>query len=348
MSILTPLKLQNLILENNLLQAPLAGYSSLPFRLLTWRLGRPGMLATEMISARAIQMGAPQQKQYLAKSPSEGNVSFQLWGNDVDAIAIATKVAEDHGANAVDLNCGCPVKKVRAAGAGSKLLENPPLIGKLVSAMRRATTLPISIKIRVGTNENNYNGIEVAKIAENAGVDFLIVHGRHAAERYSHPVRYEKIAEIVSAIKIPVIGNGDVVDGASAKKMLATGCVGVMVGRACMGAPWIFAKIKSEMSGEIWSPPTRTEMAKILLEHYDLLCDLIGAERAIRQTRKLGSFYSKGLFGAKDFRNHLNYLQNRDDLVNALTMLASCEAQNINQLLPLASVGEIFGEEVAN
>ena len=320
-NLLRPLTIGSLVLENNLVQAPLAGYSSAPFRSLTWRLGRPGLLTTEMISARAIQLGAKQQEQYLARAADEGRVSFQLWGNDPAAVEYAAKVAEDHGADAVDLNCGCPVKKVRAAGAGSKLMEDPPLIGRLVAAMRRGTKLPVSVKIRVGTSDRNYNGVEVARIAESEGADFIAVHGRHAAERYAHPARYERIAEVVQAVKIPVFGNGDVEDGETARRMFATGCAGVMVGRACMGAPWVFAKIKAELTGAEWTPPARAEMAAILLEHYDLLCGLVGAVRAIRQTRKLGAFYSRGLAGAKEFRNRMNTLDSRDDLQEALTLL---------------------------
>lgn len=318
---LRPLRLGSLEIPNNLVQAPLAGYSSAPFRSLTARLGGPGLLTTEMISARAIQLGAPQQEQYLRRAPDEGKVSFQLWGCDPAALECAAKVAEDHGADAVDLNCGCPVKKVRAAGAGSKLMEDPALVGRLVEAMRRGTKLPVSVKIRVGTSDANYNGAEVARVAESAGADFIAVHGRHAAERYAHPARYERIAEVVAAVRVPVIGNGDVCDGESARKMFATGCAGVMVGRACMGAPWVFAKIKAELTGVPWRPPARAEMAAILLEHYDLLCGLVGPERAIRQTRKLGAFYSRGQSGAKEFRNRMNTLSSRDDLQAALALL---------------------------
>ncbi|MDR0867809.1 MAG: tRNA dihydrouridine synthase DusB [Planctomycetota bacterium] len=318
---LQPLKIRSLELANNLIQAPLAGYSSMPFRLLTKRLGNPGLVVTEMISARAAQMRSPKQDRYLARVPAEGKVAFQLWGNDPAAFAEAAKIAVDAGADAIDVNCGCPVKKVRAAGAGSKLMEDPPLIGRIVERLRAATPLPVSVKIRVGLNEQNYNGVEVAKVAAAAGADFITAHGRHAAERYSHPARYEKIAEIVAAVAVPVIGNGDVRDGDTARKMFAVGCAGVMVGRACMGAPWVFAKIQAELRGEEWTAPTRAAMTAALLEHYDLLADLLGDERAIRQTRKLGALYSRGAFAAKEFRNRMNYLRSRADLVEALHLL---------------------------
>lgn len=320
-----PIQLKNLTLENNIWQAPLAGYSSLPFRVLTWRLGRPGLLATEMISAKAIEQKNDKQEQYMKKADNEGPVAYQLWGCDEAAVEYASGVVEDRGADVVDLNCGCPVRKVKAAGAGSKLMEDPQLIAKLIKAMKRGVQeIPVTIKIRVGTNDRNYNGVEIAKIAEEAGVDLITVHGRHAAERYSHTVRYEKIQEIVEAVNIPVIGNGDVVDGVSTKKMFeSTGCAGVMIGRACMGSPWVFNKIKVELSGEEWSEPDHNELAEVMLEHYDLLVDLIGKDRAIRQSRKLGAFYSKGIIGARNFRNKLNNMKSREDLEELVNLLMS-------------------------
>lgn len=320
-----PVKLKKLVIENNIWQAPLAGYSSMPFRILTWRLGRPGLLATEMISARAVEQKNEKQEQYLIRSEQEGPVAYQLWGCNESAIEYAAGVVEDRGADVVDLNCGCPVKKVRAAGAGSKLMEDPLLIARLIKAMRRGVkNIPVTIKIRVGTSDRNYNGVEVAKIAEDAGVDLITVHGRHACERYSHSVRYEKIQEIVEAVKIPIIGNGDVCDGVSAKEMFdRTGCAGVMVGRACMGSPWIFDKIKLELSGNDWVGPDKVELASVMLEHYDLLVSLVGKDRAIRQSRKLGAFYSKGIIGARSFRNKLNNMKSREDLEELVNMLMS-------------------------
>lgn len=322
MTYLRPLQIRDLVLENNLLQAPLAGYSSAPFRALVWRLGRPGLLASEMISANAIYQGARTQDPYLARAEEEGPVAFQLWGRMPEALECAARVAQERGADVIDINCGCPVPKVRAAGAGSKLMEEPELVGRLVQAMRRGSDRPVTVKIRVGTGSDHYNGVEVAKAAEEAGADLITVHGRHAQERYGHPVRYEKIAEIVASSKVPVVGNGDVRDGASAIRMFAeTGCAGVMVGRACMGDPWVFARIKAEMAGGEWTAPSPQELGLTLLEHYDLLVDLVGNDRAIRQSRKLGAFYSRGLQGAKDFRSSLNNVNSREELAKMIDQL---------------------------
>lgn len=314
-----PLRIGNLTLENNLVQAPLAGYSSMPFRLLSWTLGRPGLLATEMISAKALRQGSDSQEQYIVKSPDEGPVLYQLWGAEPDALGYAAAKVTERGADAVDLNCGCPVRKVRAANSGSKLMEDPPLIGRLVAAMRKNTTLPISVKIRVGTSPTNFNGLEVAKVAEAEGVDWITIHGRHAKEAYGTPCRYEEIARIKDAINVPVVGNGDVRDGDSARAMFErTGVDGAMIGRACMGAPWVFDRIKTECAGQIYTPPTQPEIGRVILRHHDLLVELIGPERAVRHCRKLGSFYSKAFAGAREFRNSLNFCHCRDDLAELI------------------------------
>lgn len=316
---IAPLKLRGLVLENNLVQAPLAGYSSLPFRLLSRRLGGPGLAATEMISASALRQGAPGQDRYLARSPEEGPVLYQLWGADPDAVGYAAALVTGRGADAVDLNCGCPVRKVRAANAGSKLMENPPLVGRLVAAMRRHTELPVSIKIRAGGGPGAFNAVEIAKIAEAEGADWITVHGRHAKEAYATPCRYGEIAKVVDAVRIPVVGNGDVRDGASASAMFdRTGAAGVMVGRACMGAPWVFARIKAECAGEAFAPPGLRDIGRTILDHHDLLAGLVGPDRAIRHCRKLGAFYSKAFAGAREFRNRLNYCRGRDDLAELI------------------------------
>ncbi len=316
---LQPLTIGNLALENNLLQAPLAGYSSASFRLLCWRLGRPGLLASEMISAKALAMDAPRQEAYLARDPEEGPVAYQLWGREPDAVETAARIATDRGAAMIDLNCGCPVRKVRAAGAGSKLMEEPRLIGRLVAAMKRGAGVPVSVKIRIGPSADRVNAAEVARIVEAEGAALLTVHGRHARESYATPVRLERIAEVVDAVSVPVVGNGDVRDGASAARMFReTGCAGAMVARGCMGDPWVFARIRVELAGGVFVPPAPATVGEVLLEHYDRLAALMDPARAIRHARKLGAFYSRGIRGSKEFRAKLNHCHNRDNLAELI------------------------------
>ncbi len=313
--LLTLLRIGGLPLPNNLIQAPLAGYSSAPFRLLIARWGGPGLTGTEMISANALAQMPSKQARYLTRLPGEGMVSYQLWGREPQMLGRAAEYVAAAGADAVDLNCGCPVRKVRAAGAGSKLMEEPELVGRLVAAMRAAVKIPVTVKIRVGTSADHFNGPEVARAAEAAGADLIAVHGRHAKESYGTPVRYAEIERVVRAVKVPVAGNGDVRDGASARRMFeTTGCAAAMVGRACMGAPWIFARIRAELAGESYLPPPAAQIGDTLLEHHDLLVPLLGEDKAVRHCRKLGAFYSKFLAGGKDFRGELNFCQTRADL----------------------------------
>ncbi len=312
---LQPLALRSLTLENNLLQAPLAGYSAAPMRELVWTLGRPGLLATEMISAKALALGAPQQERYLATSPQEGPVAFQIWGSDPDAAAVATERVCARAAALVDLNCGCPVRKVRAAGAGVSLMEDPRRVARIVEAMRSRTDRPLSVKLRAGLDARTFNAAEVARAAVGAGADLVTVHGRHAQETYARPCRLDAIEDVVAAVDLPVVGNGDVHDGASARRMLeVTGCAGIMVGRACLGAPWIFARIRSELAGELFQEPPAAEVGRIFLTHFDRLAALVGEGKALSQCRKLGSFYVKGRPGAKVFRERLNRCERRDEL----------------------------------
>jgi nifR3 family TIM-barrel protein len=305
--LLQPLRIRGLRLAWRALQAPLAGYSDRAFRLMCWRYGRPGLLATEMISARAAVEGTRRQEEYMALHPEEGPVQFQLWGTEPDALAEAARICADRGAAAIDLNCGCPVRKVTASGAGVALMRDPPLLGRCVAALRRATDLPVSAKIRLGPEREGWNGAAVARLVEDAGADLLTVHGRHGRERYATPVRVEAVAAIAEAVSLPVIGNGDVRDAASAQALVRrAGVDGVMIGRGCMGDPWVFDRLRAELSGEAWEPPSLAERGRVLLENFRLLIMDMGEDRAVRHVRKLACYYSRGLPGARSFRLSLN------------------------------------------
>ncbi|MBN1256565.1 MAG: tRNA dihydrouridine synthase DusB [Planctomycetes bacterium] len=306
--LLTPWVIRGLTLHNRILQAPLAGYSNMPFRLMCWQYGRPGMLATEMISAQALVRGCKHNEYYLLRHEEEGPLQYQLWGTDPEALAEAARICTGRGAAAIDLNCGCPVRKVNASGSGVTMMRDPALIARCIAAMRQAVDLPLSAKLRVGPMPDNFNAVEIARGVVEAGADFITIHGRHGKEAYNTPARLAEIARVVEAVAIPVIGNGDVCDGKSALRMEAeTGCAGVMVGRGCMGNPWVFDRISTEISGKAWTEPSREARGEVLLKNFRMLVKLIGAERATRHIRKLASFYSKGLQGSREFRMGLNF-----------------------------------------
>lgn len=300
----------------NLIQGPLAGISCAPFRLLTWRYSQPAFSCTEMISCKTLihQAGLAEQR-FVVKDPSEGPVCFQLSGSDPYEVGEATKRVTDYGADLIDLNCGCPVKKIRSKGAGSSLLTKPSQLYRLICALKQNTTVPVSIKIRVQANSEEKFNHEVAKVVSDAGADFLIVHGRHWTEHYETPCRYDDIAYFVNELTIPVIGNGDIACLSTLKKMLATGCAGVMIARAGVGQPWLIRKLIAEMQGEHYVLPSFKEIGEIFFEHVDRLNQLLKNEKfAILQARKFAKYYARGLQNKLEFCDAINSCIRLDEL----------------------------------
>lgn len=291
-----PLQLGTQQFPVNLIQGPLAGVSCAPFRRLTWQYSQPAFSCTEMISCKTLLYAVKNNHRFLAKSPHEGPVCYQLSGKDPQELAEATKIVTDTGADLIDLNCGCPVNKIRSRGAGSKLLQSPNLIFKLIQAMKSNTHVPVSIKIRVdGQSSDQYNQ-EIVKVVQEAGADYLIVHGRHWTEHYETPCQYSHIQYFVEELDIPVIGNGDVACIDSLKKMFATGCAGAMIARAGVGQPWLIQKLTDQMQGKPFSPPSAQEIGQAFLIHTTELSELLGSERfAVIQARKFAKYYGRNL-----------------------------------------------------
>lgn len=299
------LQLGNKIFPINLIQGPLAGVSCAPFRKLTWQYGNPAFSCTEMISCKTL-LHQP-KKRFTYKDPQEGPVCFQLSSSDPKELGLATKIATDLGADLVDLNCGCPVGKIRRKGAGSSLLSKPLILFNLIEAMKSNTHLPVSIKIRVEGNSNEKFNSELVKVVNDSEVDFLVVHGRHWTERYDIPCRYDDIQYFVENTKIPVIGNGDVNSIDSLKKMFATGCAGVMIGRAGVGQPWLIQQLITELNNEPFFKPAPQKIANIFIDHINDLIDLLGNEKfALLQARKLAKYYARDLMNRMEFCSAIN------------------------------------------
>ncbi|HEX4044451.1 MAG TPA: tRNA-dihydrouridine synthase family protein [Gammaproteobacteria bacterium] len=292
----------------NIIQGPLAGISCAPFRRLTWRYGRPAFSCTEMISCKTlIHQSSTFQQRFIKIDPQEGPVCFQLSSSEPTELAEATKRVTDYGADLIDLNCGCPVNKIRSKGAGSKLLTEANKLYALICAMKNNTHLPVSIKIRVEGHSNDKFNVEVAKVVTEAGADFLIVHGRHWTEHYETPCNYAEIKFFVDAMKIPVIGNGDITCLTSLKKMLATGCAGVMLARAGVGQPWLIQKLIAEMQQQDFLAPSTVEIGLMFIEHIEQLAMLLGNEKmAILQARKFAKYYARRLPNKADFCAAIN------------------------------------------
>lgn len=290
-----PITLGTRSFPTNVIQGPLAGISCASFRRLTWRYSQPAFSCTEMMSCKTIlQQSSTHKRRYITKDPHEGPVCFQLSSSDPIELAEATKRVTALGADLIDLNCGCPVKKIRGKGAGSRLLTDPTRLYHLIKAMKDNTALPVSIKIRVQGESDERFHAELVSVVTDAGADFMVVHGRHWTEDYTVPCRYDAIAYFVSALKIPVIGNGDIRCLASLERMFATQCAGVMVSRAGVGQPWLIKLLTAQHQGESYYPPTWQEALAVFKEHVTDLAVLLGHEqRALQEARRFAKYYAK-------------------------------------------------------
>lgn len=300
--------LGNKTFPTNLIQGPLAGVSCAPFRRLIWRYSQPAFTCTEMISCKTIiHQSRQQQQRFITKDAKEGPVCFQLSSNNPLELAQATKKVTDYGADLIDLNCGCPVKKIRSKGAGSSLLMDPKKLYQMIRAMKDNTHVPVSVKIRVEGKSSEKFHAEIIAAISDSGVDFLIVHGRHWTEHYETPCRHEHIQYFVEQLKIPVIGNGDIACVNSLKKMLVTGCAGAMIARAGVGQPWLIAKLMAELQGDKYVLPENKEICDLYVEHVEHLIKLLGNEKfALLQARKMAKYYAHGIANKADFCEAVN------------------------------------------
>lgn len=301
---------------SQLVQGPLAGVSCAPFRRLTWEYGAPAFTYTEMISCKTlIHQSAESQRRFITKDPQEGPLCFQLSANNPQELALGTRIAQDAGADLIDLNCGCPVKKIRGKKAGSYLLSQPSLMYQLMTAMKQNTDKPVSIKIRVDANSDDRFNEDIAKAVMDAGADFITVHGRHWTQGYDVNCAYDDIQFFVETLKIPVIGNGDIADAPTLKRMLETGCAGAMIGRAGVGQPWLTRRLQAELAGESYELPTLVQTGQIFYTHVQGLVTLLNSEKfAIIQARTFAKYYARRLPQSQDFCNALNACDNLSDL----------------------------------
>ncbi len=311
------LQLGNKIFPNNIIQGPLAGVSCAPFRALTWRYSKPAFSCSEMISVKTlIHQSQLSQRRFLEKADDEGPVCYQIAGNNPYEIAEAVKRLTDCGADLIDLNCGCPVKKIRQKGAGSSLLSQASTLYQLIIAMKQNTTVPVSIKIRVDGNSGDTFNKEIAHVVRDAGIDFLVVHGRHWTEHYETVCNYTDIQFFVEELNIPVIGNGDVACVATLKKMLATGCAGIMISRAGVGQPWLIGQLLAEIQNKSYSKPLLTEIGSLFIEHAMKLSQLSANEKfAVLQARKFAKYYARDMKNRKEFVDAINVCTSLDKLI---------------------------------
>lgn len=319
---MSQLTIGDVTLKNNVILAPMAGVSDLPFRLLCARQGA-AMVCSEMVSAKAIFYKNRNTEELLQIHPEEGLVSLQLFGSDPDIISEMAKKIEDRPFAVLDLNMGCPVPKVVNNGEGSALMKNPVLAGAIIEKTVRAIQKPVTVKIRKGFDDAHVNAVEIAHIAQESGAAAVAVHGRTREQYYSGKADWNIIAQVKRAVAIPVLGNGDVTDAASAQKMLReTGCDGVMIARGAQGNPWIFREVTAALAGEeIPKRPSPEEIYDMIVEHAMLAKEYKGEYIAVREMRKHMAWYTAGLPHSSRLRRQINEMETMQQLAEGMKKL---------------------------
>ena len=309
------MKIGNIEIAKTAALAPMAGVADKTFRELCKDFGA-AYTVSEMVSAKGVSMGDKKSEELMLISEKEHPSAIQIFGNEPETMAIAAKTAESMNPDIIDINMGCPAPKIIKGGAGSRLMQNPELAGRIINSVCKATTLPVTVKIRTGWDNNSINCVEMAKIAEQNGAAAITIHGRTKEQMYAPPVNIEMIREVKKAVSIPVIGNGDIDDIYSAAKMYEeTGCDLVMIGRGALGKPWLFQQISAYMKEEriIPEPPVAQRML-IMLKHISNICEERGTKIGIREARKHALWYTKGLRGSAEYRRQISGIESIEEL----------------------------------
>ena len=314
---LKKIKIGNVELDNNLILAPMAGVTNLPFRIICEKF-EPGMVCTEMASSKAIFYNDQKTRRLLNTEGEKRPISFQIFGSDEETMGYTAKYMSKI-ADIIDINMGCPAPKVVKNGDGSKLLLDLEKAKRIMKVVVENSSVPVTVKIRKGWDKENIVAVQVAKIAEEVGISAITKHGRTRSEFYTGKADWDIIKEVKDSVKIPVIGNGDIVDEETAYQMFEkTGVDGIMIGRGSFGNPWIFRNIKHFLiTGEKLPSPTNSERLNIIKEHIDLAVEEKG-EIAIKELRKHIAWYTKNLKNSSEFRNSINMIETKEQLIKTL------------------------------
>ena len=312
------LKIGNVELENNLILAPMAGVTNLPFRIICKDYGA-GMVCTEMASAKAMFHNDQKTKRLFNTEGEKRPISFQVFGSELESIAYAVKYMSDF-ADIIDINMGCPAPKVVKNGDGSKLLLDLEKAKQIIETAVQNSKVPVTVKFRKGWDKENIVAVEIAQIAEQAGASAVTIHVRTKSEFYTGKADWDIIKKVKQSVHIPVIGNGDVTDEESALAMFKqTGVDGIMIGRGSFGNPWIFKNIKHYLqTGEKLPQPTNQERLQIMEKHIQLAVEEKGEDVAIKELRKHISWYTKNLKNSSEFRNSINKIEKKDELISTI------------------------------
>ena len=313
------MKIGNIEIENCLALGPMAGVTDLPFRLFCKEMGC-NMLYTEMVSAKAILYKNKNTKELLNIDKNEHPVGVQLFGSDPDIMAQIAAQVEEGECDFIDINMGCPVPKIVNNGEGSALLKQPKLVEEILTKMVKAVNKPVTVKIRKGFENGTVYAVEIAKIAESCGVSAIAVHGRTREQYYSGKADWDVIKDVKKAVKIPVIGNGDIFSAEDAKAMKEyTGCDGLMVARGARGNPWIFREIKEYLeNGNVIDKPTINDIREMIIRHAKMLVNYKGEYTGIREMRKHIAWYTAGLPHSAELRRMCNQIETMENLVETV------------------------------
>lgn len=305
------------LLKNKLIVAPMAGVTDRPFRQLCKKMGA-GMAVSEMVSSNSLLWGSAKTQRRANHDGEVSPISVQIAGADPQMLATAARYNVDNGAQIIDINMGCPAKKICNVMAGSALLQDEKLVGRILDSVVNAVDVPVTLKIRTGWDKQHKNALSVARIAESSGVQALAIHGRTRACAYTGTAEYDTIAAVKAAISIPVIANGDITTPEKAEEILAyTKADAVMIGRAAQGRPWIFREIDHYLAtGQKLPAPEVTEIHEVLIKHLYDLYEFYGEYSGVRIARKHISWYTKGLMGSAHFRQSMNQLQTSNQQIS--------------------------------
>ncbi|WP_286270413.1 tRNA dihydrouridine synthase DusB [Thalassotalea hakodatensis] len=306
-------------LNSQTMLAPMAGITDQPMRQICCRMGA-GLAVSEMVSANPKVWNTEKSKRRLIHSADSGIRSVQIAGSEPEELAFAAKVNVDNGAQIIDINMGCPAKKVNKKLAGSALLKEPALVEQIVKSVVNAVSVPVTLKIRTGWCENSRNAVEIAKIAEHNGIQSLVVHGRTRNDFYKGDAEYDTIKSVKESVSIPVVANGDIIDAENAAQVLTyTGADAIMIGRGAQGRPWIFREVNHFLeTGQHLAPPSIAEIRSIVIEHVKDLHTFYGEFMGVRFARKHTSWYTQRLHQGKQFRSIFNVLESCEEQLDAL------------------------------